>query len=474
MTGTVDLWRMGATELAATIRSGQASSREAVEAHLGRIAMVDPAVNAIPVVLGERALAAAWNADQAFARGDELPPLHGVPFTIKGNIDLAGTPTTHGIAALAGAYPTTDAPAVARMRAAGAIPIGRTNLPDFAIGWHTDSELWGATVNPWDPRRTPGASSGGDAAALATGMTPLGLGNDTLGSLRWPAQCCGVTALKPSLGRIPQAATVEPVDAPISNQLLGVTGPLARRVDDLRAALAATAGPTWRDPWAVPAPPPGGEPVRPVRVAVVTDPAEMGVAAPVRDGVRRAADALADAGYGVDEVSPPAVALAAQTCLDVFVPPIRVMWPAMRDMFRAPTRRFVAALFAVAGHPDAAGVVTAFMTRQAVQRAWGEFQQAHALILAPVCTDPPFAVGADLTTSELARIVRGMRMVLAVTVLGLPSVVLPVGTADGIPQSVQLIGPRYREDLCLDAAAALEDRLGILTPIDPRTPGGGR
>ena len=122
-----------------------------------------------------------------------------------------------------------DAPAVERMPGAGAIPIGHTNLPDFAIGWHTDSELWGATVNPWDRSRTPGASSGGEAAALASGMTPLGLGNDTLGSLRWPAQCCGVTALKPTLGRIPHATTIEPADMPISNQLLG---PMARRSGD--------------------------------------------------------------------------------------------------------------------------------------------------------------------------------------------------------------------------------------------------
>jgi amidase len=191
--------------------------------------------------------------------------LHGVPFTVKGNIDFAGTPTTHGIKALAAAYPAMDAPVVARMRTAGAIPVGHTNLPDFAIGWHTDSELWGATVNPWDRSRTPGASSGGEAAALATGMTPLGLGNDTLGSLRWPAQCCGVTVLKPTIGRIPHATTVDPVDMPISNQLLGVNGPMARRVADLRAALAVTAGPTWHDPWTVPAPLRGPGPARPCR-----------------------------------------------------------------------------------------------------------------------------------------------------------------------------------------------------------------
>ena len=468
ITTVTELWRMSATELAEAIRSGQVSSREVVEAHLRRIEKVNPAVNAVPVVLGEQALEAARAADRVTGSGGELPPLHGVPFTVKGNIDLAGTPTTHGIKALAAAYPAIDAPAVERMRAAGAIPIGHTNLPDFAIGWHTDSELWGATVNPWDRSRTPGASSGGEAAALATGMTPLGLGNDTLGSLRWPAQCCGVTALKPTLGRIAHATTVEPVDMPISNQLLGVNGPLARRVADLRAALLATAGPTWRDPWAVPAPLRGPEPARPIQVAVVTDPAGQGTARQVRDGVRAAADALAGAGYVAHEAEPPSIALAAKTCLDIFIPPVRAMWPATEAIFRARTRQFVSALFAVAGEHDPAAVIESFMTRQSLQRAWGQFQQTHPLIVAPVCTSLPFAVGADLTTPEVAAIVGGMRMVLAVNLLGLPAVALPVGTGEGLPQSVQVIGPRYREDLCLDAAAAIEHRLGILTPIDPR------
>jgi amidase len=459
---------MSATELAAAIRSMQVSSREVVEAHLRRIEEINPAVNAVTVVLGERALEAAQAADRAAAAGDDLPPLHGVPFTIKGNIDLAGTPTTHGISALAAAYPADDAPVVERMRAAGAIPIGHTNLPDFAIGWHTDSELWGATVNPWDRSRTPGASSGGEAAALATGMTPLGFGNDTLGSLRWPAQCCGVAALKPTLGRIPHASTVEPVDAPISNQLLGVNGPMARRVADLHAALTATAGATWRDPWTVPAPLRGPEPARPVRVAVVADPAGQGTASQVLDGVRTAARALADAGYAVEAAEPPSVARAARTHLDIFLPPVLAMWPAIEAMFRARTRQFVSTLVDAVGEPDPAAVIQSFMTRQALQRSWGEFQQTRPLIVAPVYTGLPFEVGADLTVPEVAEIVGGMRMVLAVNVLGLPAVALPVGTADGLPQSVQVIGPRYREDLCLDAAAAIEDRLGVLTPIDPR------
>lgn len=467
MNALTDLCTVSATELAAAIGAREVSSREVVEAHLRRIADVNPEINAIPVVLAEQAMEAAKAADQAAAGNGQMPPLHGIPFTVKGNIDVAGTPTTHGIKALADAYPTMDAPVVERMRAAGAIPLGRTNLPDFAIGWHTDSELWGATINPWDRFRTPGASSGGDAVALATGMTPLGFGNDTLGSLRWPAQCCGVAALKPTLGRIPHATTLEPADMPISNQLLGVNGPMARRVADLRTALAVTTGPTWRDPWAVPAPLRGDDLARPIRVAVVTDPAGLGTPAPVQEGIRAAAKALEAGGYSVEEAEPPSIELAAQTCLDIFTPPVRELWPAITGLFRTRTQTFVSALFAVAGQPGPAEIIQSYMTRQSLQRAWGEFQLAHSLILAPAGTRMPFLVGADLTADEVADIVRAMRMVLAVNVLGLPAVVLPVGTVDGLPLSVQVIGPRYREDLCLDAAATIEDRLGILTPIDP-------
>src|SRR5215471_9540710 len=192
-----DLWRMGAWELAERVRSREVSRREVVEAHLRRIEDVNPRVNAISVVLADEALAAAEDAD----RGDG--PLAGVPVTIKENIDVAGSATTFGIVPLREALAREDAPHIAELRAAGAIPIGRTNMPELGMRWHTASALHGLTRNPWSAGHTAGASSGGDAVAVATGMTPLGMGNDGAGSLRWPAQCCGVAALRPSLGRVP-------------------------------------------------------------------------------------------------------------------------------------------------------------------------------------------------------------------------------------------------------------------------------
>ena len=327
-TTATELWCMGAMELAEAIRTRQVSSHEVIEAHLRRIEAVNPAINAVVIVMAEQALKAAKTADRAVAAGADLPPFHGVPFTVKENIDVAGTPTTQGFKALANAYPRRDAPVVERLKAAGAIPIGRTNLPSGAIRWHCDSELWGATVNPWDRSRTPGASSAGEAAAIATGMTPLGLGNDGLGSLRHPAQCCGVSALKPTLGRIPHATTVEPVDmATIGMQITQVNGPLARRVADLREAFEMVAGPTWSDPWTVPAPLRGPELAKPIQVAAVLDPAGQGTAEPVQDGVRKAADALVQAGYPVDEVEPPGIDAAAKALVVMLTTPgIRAVW----------------------------------------------------------------------------------------------------------------------------------------------------
>ena len=462
---------MTATDLAAAIRSRQISSREVIEAHLRRIAAVNPVINAIVAVLGDQALEAAEAADRAIAAGVEGPPLRGVPFTVKGNIDVAGTPTTQGLRALADAYPSRDAPSVERMKRAGAIVIGRTNLPSGAMRWHCDSELWGATLNPWNPERTPGASSAGEAAAIATGMSPLGLGNDGLGSLRHPAQCCGISALKPTLGRVPQATTVPQGDmVPLGVQLTGVTGPLARCVADLRAVLEIISGPTWCDPWTVPAPLRGPEFPVPIRVALVADPGGHGTARAVQNGVHKAGRALEDAGYTVDEVEPPGIDAAAEALLIIdSAPGIRAAWEqSLATSAPLALRRFVAAFFAAAADPDPMATEAAYISRLALSRAWGLFQETHPLIVAPIATEIPRIAGTDLDDGQVAEDLRTMRMAMAVNALGLPAVALPVGVADGLPQSVQVIGPRYREDLCLDAAQAVEERVGILTPIDPR------
>ena len=268
-----ELWQQSASELAAMIAGKEVSSVEVIDAHLSRIEQVNPHLNAITRVLADEARAGAKAADAALAAGDTLGPLHGVPFTVKQNIDLAGCATDNGVPAFAEAISAVDAPVVERMKAAGAIPIGRTNCPDMALRVHTDSSLHGLTRNPWDPTRTAGGSSGGEASALASGMSPIGLGNDIGGSLRNPASCCGIASLKPSAGRVPEFAYGPMADGPASFQLMPVEGPMARKVADVRLGLQILAGRDRRDPYSVPAPLDSPMPDgRPLRIALLAEP----------------------------------------------------------------------------------------------------------------------------------------------------------------------------------------------------------
>ena len=182
----------------------------------------------------------------------------------------------------------------------------------------------------------------------------------------------------------------------------------------------------------------------------------------------RRARALEDAGYVVDEVEPPSIAEAAQSALSMLnTPEFRAGLEMRLPLLPADTQRFLSAFYEAAGDPDPVTTVQSFITRQSLLRAWSEFQEGYSLIVAPIFSDVPFGAGTDLGDGRVAETIRGMRMAIAVNALGLPAVALPMGIGEGLPQSVQVIGPRYREDLCLDAAAALEDRIGIITPIDP-------
>lgn len=479
MSSPSELWRSGVADLASAIRERRLSSREVVQSHIERIAAVNPRLNALTVVLEAQALQAATAADESLARGETPGPLHGVPFTVKQNIDLAGSPTTMGVPALQQAIPVQDAPHVAQLRQAGAIVLARGNLSDFGFRWQTDSSLHGASINPWDAGRTPGGSSGGDAIALATGMTPLGLGNDFGGSLRYPAQCCGVTALRPTLGRVARASGPSPVEAPISFQMFAVQGPMARHVRDLRLALAAMSADDARDPWWVPAPLHGPAAAPPIRVAVCVDPGRTGVHPQVAAGVHRAAQALAAAGYAVEEADAPLVAEALDVYMRIVASDVRAtMLATVTALASADTRTFVTDFMRLVPELSVADYVAALAQRNRIARAWGGFLQRYPLLLAPVCTQPPFAPGYDVSGVEAVRaLMQAMRMAVAVNLLGLPAVALPAGLAEGLPQGVQLIGARYREDLCLDAAECIERCVGTLTPIDPippsRPPGAG-
>jgi len=465
-----ELWALAASDLARLVGRREVSAREVVQAHLDRIGQVNPAVNAVTAVLDRQALEAADAADTALRRGEAPGPLCGVPMTVKENIDVAGSPTTQGIAALAAAVARRDAPHIGELRAAGAIPVGRGNMPEFGMRWHTASALRGATRNPWSARRTPGGSSGGDAAAVASGMAPLGMGNDGAGSLRWPAACCGVAALKPSLGRVALGGGHEPPQpAPFAFQLLAVHGPIARHVRDLRLAFAHMCGRSGGDPWHAPVPLDGPSVASPVRVSVITDPGAVPDPA-VADGVRRAARMLADAGYLVEESPAPALDRAGEIYHQIMSawgrvherqPPVETVAPGEFARF---WELFEPAWTAASGSP----AFDPMMERAAIARAWHAWMRDAPLVLAPVCARQAFTVGSDLDPDWLSGWPAALRITVAINLLGLPAVTVPAGLAGGLPLGVQIIGPRFREDLCLDAAAAIEERTGPLTPVAPR------
>ncbi|WP_245313007.1 amidase, partial [Bradyrhizobium macuxiense] len=299
-----ELWGWRAADLARAIASGVISSREAVQASLDRIATVNPALNAIVQVLADEALSAADTADAARKAGAVLGPLHGVPVTVKVNVDQRGCATTNGVVEFRNVIASDDSPVVANLRKAGAVIVGRTNTPAFSHRWFTDNDLHGATYNPWSKRLTPGGSSGGAASSVASGMGAIAHGNDFGGSIRYPAYACGVAGLRPTPGRIPSFNPSATADRPITAQMMSVQGPLARSVADLRIALAAMAQPDARDGGWIPAPLEGPALSRPIGVAIAPSPFGD-EAAEVSAAVKQAGRWLADAGFAVEEIAPP-------------------------------------------------------------------------------------------------------------------------------------------------------------------------
>lgn len=305
-----ELWRWTATRLALAIRTRVISSREAVESCLARIEQVNPALNALVEVSADEALAVADKADQAVAKGEAVGPLHGVPVSIKINSDQKGHATTNGIVAFKTHKATEDGPHVANLRKAGAVFVGRSNTPAFSYRWFTSNDAHGKTLNPWSQAHTPGGSSGGAASAAASGMVPIAHGNDIGGSIRYPAYACGITGIRPTVGRVPGWYGPPGMDAPMSVQTMLVNGPLARSVGDLRLALAAMSGASPGDPCYAPVPLAGPPLAKPIRVGVVRD---VGVAAPttaVNEAIDVAKKQLADAGYLVEEIELPVLAEA--------------------------------------------------------------------------------------------------------------------------------------------------------------------
>jgi amidase len=464
-----ELWQLGALQLAEKIRTKETSSREVLEAHLQRVEQCNGDLNAIVRLLTDEARTAADAADAAVANGDQLGLLHGVPCTIKENIDVAGTPTTQGVKALAEAVSPIDAPTTERMRAAGAIPFARTNLPDLGLRVHTHSELHGLTRNPWNPNVTAGGSSGGEGSAIASGMSPIGVGNDIGGSLRNPANCCGIASLKPTVGVIPMATVIPPEDMLISAQLMVVEGPMASRVADVRAGLEVLAGQHWRDPRSVSAVLTDSAPGERLKIAVMADPpggaTDPGIAAMITS----VGDRLADAGHDVVEATPPGYERVVELWSAILMADVRVQSDLLQMVMGPDALKMIAEFDAQTPPTDLNSALNAHGERYGLMRAWSEFHQEYPVLLSPTWAQPAFKHGADIDPESGLDLTDTIRPVTPSNLLGTPAAVTPAGISDGLPVGVQVMGDRFTDLRCLTVAAEIESLVGTLTPIDPVT-----
>jgi len=467
-TGTpTDLWRLSATELAQLIRTRKVSAREAAQAALQRLDAVNPQINAIVAHVPELVLEQADRLDQRMAGGEDPGPLAGVPVSVKINTDMAGFPTTNGTRLQKDWVAKVNSPAVENLVRAGAVLLGRSNAPTFALRWFTSNVLNGATRNPRNAAITPGGSTGGGAAAVTAGIGHLAVGTDIGGSLRYPAYACGVHGLRPTLGRVPAYNASSPERA-IGAQMMSSTGLIDRTVEDLRIGLAAMSAPDLRDPWWADVPLEG--PVMSLHAAMCLRPGGMQIAKEVEAAVLDAGQRLADAGWKVEEIEDvPSIHEAAEVQMRLWLGDgySGLVDAANRDGDRAA----IAVVAAVRGmaEPLPCDVVShAMVLRTSIQREWRSFFTKYPVLILPVSGELPFPDGLDLQgEAGFQRVWNAQLPLRAPPALGLPGLAVTTNLIGSIPVGVQILASHFREDLCLLAGKAIESRGTPSSPVDP-------
>lgn len=470
---TIELWRHDALSIANGVRAKHFSAREVTESVLGRIDVANPHINALAEVMRDEALVAAKRADDALANGDKIGPLHGVPVTIKVNVDTKGHATTDGCLALKNNIAKSDSPLVAHLRDAGAIIVGRTNTPAFSLRWFTDNDLHGRTLNPFNPAVTPGGSSGGAAAAIATGMGAIAHGNDYGGSIRYPAFACGVVGLRTTAGRIASYKESGPKRG-ITNQLMSVQGPLTRTVGDARIALAVMAQPSSLDPNWVPAPLRFPETGKPMTVALYRRHARHRLDPGLDDALNSAARWLTEAGCHVEEIEPPLFDEGATLWRKMVYDDLRREGlPAFEAMGDAAVKRSLLLAYEGVAELDRDGYLDALTERLGILREWAKFFERYSVLLMPNSWERQFPIDDDIGTEARAKaVIAAQSPLLGTAMMGLPGLSVPVGMHDGLPTGVQLVAWRFREDLALQAGEIIERAAGFsaLDLLAPQVP----
>jgi len=443
----LDLLWSSARELADLVRDGRVSSVEVVEAQLRRIEQVNPALNAVVILDGDAALNNARRLDDARQRGDLLGELHGVPLTLKDCHETVGLPTTAGDPRWSTHLPPADSVVVAKLRAAGAVIVGKTNVPPLLGDVQSNNPIFGRTNNPWNLDRTPGGSSGGAAAALAAGLTPLEIGSDIGGSIRIPAHCCGTFGFKPTEGRVSNHGHLPGQFGSFRDAwYMNTIGPLARNVDDLVLAFSVIAGPAAADPRPFPSPvgPVPDVALPGLRLAWCPTYPEVPVADDIRRAIERLVTALGQAGVQIDQSLPLDLDWAEQTNVR----------STLREAIRRPT--------------PATELAPILAERTRFQHTWDTFFDRWDGLLAPVMMTTAFPHCDYGTPIAFNGAEHDYNLCTAhcrpFNLTGHPVVVLPIGQdRDGLPIGVQLVGARWRDERLLGIARALAEVSGSFT-----------
>jgi len=457
----LEIWQLTASELKQKIAAGEISAREATESHLSRMNKVNNKLNAVVESCEKEALLEADLVDKKRQKGDKLGALAGVPVTVKVNVDQKGYATTNGLQLQKNLIAKIDNPVVNNLRRAEAIIIGRTNTPAFSLRWFTRNVIHGHTKNPLNPLVTPGGSSGGAAAAVAAGIGTIGHGTDIAGSIRYPAYACGIHGLRPSLGRV-AAHNFSGPDRFIGAQLMAVSGPLARSIEDLELGLKVMATHDYRDPWST------GMPLRgeayTKRVAFCDAPEGIKVDGRIQKALREALIKLEKAGWEADEVKLPPLRSAMENQL--------ILW--MADMDKSAGQ-----LVAKESDPDATiiydrlqkiskyinsdQIMLALQERANLTRQWKKFLYHYPLLLCPVSCSLPFDDLQDLGSEEdFEQIIEDQILQIGLPFMGLPGLTVTIDRNEDRPVGVQLVASNFREDILLDAAKFIAPKFDVI------------
>jgi Asp-tRNA(Asn)/Glu-tRNA(Gln) amidotransferase A subunit family amidase len=465
-----EIFELSATAMAAHVRQKKISPVDLVRIHLDRISALNPQLNAYISLRPEEALADARRAEEAIMRGNSLGPLHGVPISIKSSVSVKGLAFECGSRSRLGLKGTEDAPLVARLKASGAIVLGATNVPEMLMNYFTDNAIYGRTNSPFDLARSPGGSSGGEAAAISACISAAGIGSDGGGSIRYPAHCCGIFGLKPTPGRVPITGHYPESGGPFA--AMGVVGPMARSADDIETMFSITAGFDYLDPIAAPIETrsPDLASLRGLRIGYFEDDGVTPVTPETAAAVRAAAEALRSDGFDIRPFRPKRIANARENWLVFFVlcggAVLQPMLDADPDQVSEGLKEFLG--IAHASTPLTRDLLlNSWFARDAIRLDILREMQDYPILLSPVASMPAFRHGERrwkigdkevdyLDTFAYSQWLNG---------IGFPGISVPVGRSpQGLPIGVQLIARPYEDEVAIGIAKVLEKSFGWMKP----------